>query len=518
MLQINRITKRFGHTLILDQVSLHMKTGEKAALVGANGSGKSTLFQIITGDLKPDSGSIIRSKGERLGYLPQNPAALKAENVGQALLGEHWLPVKNRRLQSKEEGRALATLSALGLPQLSLSQPVASLSGGELTRVHLSALLLAQPQVLLLDEPTNHLDIRALEWLEQEIKHYRGTILLISHDRVFLDRTIEAVFELDDISHKIEKHVGNYSSYAEQKKREQEKAYAVWKDQQAEIRRLTADWKTTAEQARWSENQTKDSKMRRYAKKVARKGLAKKKRLERYLESEERIEKPLERWRLRINFDENSHRSQRVLQTEDLSFHYPGRPLFQNLNLQILDGERIALIGPNGSGKSTLLKVLLGQLTPSGGSFQWGPSVKPGYLAQKQDDLPPDQNAVEILGAVKAAPLNEIHHFLHYFLLDETQVRLPASLLSFGQRARLMLARIVAQGANFLVLDEPVNHLDIPSREQFELALQAFSGGLLLVAHDRAFISRVCTQTWELQETEIRKGYAADLIPEHRPV
>lgn len=218
MLQINRITKRFGHTLILDQVSLHMKTGEKAALVGANGSGKSTLFQIITGDLKPDSGSIIRSKGERLGYLPQNPAALKAENVVQALLGEHWLPVKNRRLQSKEEGRALATLAALGLPQLSLSQPVASLSGGELTRVHLSALLLAQPQVLLLDEPTNHLDIRALEWLEQEIKHYRGTILLISHDRVFLDRTIEAVFELDDISHKIEKYVGDYSSYAEQKK------------------------------------------------------------------------------------------------------------------------------------------------------------------------------------------------------------------------------------------------------------------------------------------------------------
>ena len=509
MLQVNRISKRYGQERVLDQITFALNPGEHAALVGANGSGKSTLFRIIAGELEADGGSIILGRGKRLGYLAQNPAHSGLETVGQILLGPHWQPTDLPR--TKAEGLALATLGGLGLAQLRLDMPAQALSGGELTRAHLGALLLERPDILLLDEPTNHLDIRALEWLEGELAHYPGAVLLISHDRVFLDRVVTVIFELDELSHQLRKYPGNYSDYAEVKAREREKAYAAWKDQQAEIRRLTADWKNTAEQARWSENQTKDSKMRRYAKKVARKGLAKKQRLERYLASDERVEKPLDRWRLRVNFDETSHHSQSVLSAEDLGFAYPGRPLFANLDLQISDGERVALIGPNGSGKSTLLKLLVGELPLQTGSLRWGSSIRLGYMAQKQEDLPLEQNALELLAEIKPMPLNEAHHFLHYFLLDENQVRLPVSQLSYGQRARLMLARLVAQGANFLVLDEPVNHLDIPSREQFEMALQAFNGGLLLVAHDRAFISRVCDTTWNLEEGSLRKGYAADL-------
>lgn len=506
MLQVNRVSKRFGYNQVLRDVTFNLNEGDHVGLVGANGSGKTTLLQILTGQLQPDYGSVTTTSGSSVGYLPQDPIAIQAETVADAILltTNQAKPFPSQELSAREEAEAYKLLANLGLGYLALSTPLNTLSGGEGTRVQLAALLLQQPEILLLDEPTNHLDIPALEWLEESVNNYRGIVLLISHDRLFLDRTVSAVYELEAGRYGIRKFAGNYSNYATQIAKERQKAYEQWKDQETEIKRLRSDWVNTTEQARSTERNTKDSKTRRYAKKVAKKGLAKKKRLERYLESSERIEKPMDAWRVNINFAEPEHQSQQVLNVEDLTFGYNDTPLFENLVLDIRAGQRVALVGANGTGKSTLLRVLMGQLEASAGKYQWGKSVVIGYMPQKQEDLDPNLTSIEHIQAVKAISLSETYHFLHYFLLNEDHAVLPTSALSFGQRTRLLLARLVAQGANFLVLDEPVNHLDIPSREQFEKALEAFSGGLLLVAHDRAFIARTCDTLWELDSANIR--------------
>ncbi len=506
MLQINRVSKTFDHIQVLKDVTISLGDHEHAALVGSNGSGKTTLFEIIAGKLQPDSGSVVTGSNELIGYLPQNPIAISAETIGEVMLlaVNQINPYASASLSPRDEANALKLLANLGLGYLGLDAALATLSGGEGTRVQLASLLLQRPEILLLDEPTNHLDIPALEWLENFINTYPGIVLLISHDRLFLDRTVTTIYELDEEREGIRKFVGTYSEYTRQLALEKQKAYETWKDQEAEIRRLRAYWHRTAEQARVSERSTKDSSLRRYAKKVAKKGTAKKKRLERYLDSPERLEKPMDKWRININFAEAEHQSQQVLTAQGLSFGYGERLLFENLDLYIQAGQRIALVGANGSGKSTLLKVLIGQLQALSGTCRWGNSVVPGYMPQKQEDLDPDLTPIEQLQAVKGMNLSEVYHFLHYFLLDEDHANLPTSALSFGQRARLLLARLVAQGANFLVLDEPVNHLDIPSREQFEKALEAFNGGMLLVAHDRAFIARTCDTLWVLTSDGIR--------------
>lgn len=506
MLQLNRISKSFGPTKVLSNVTINLNDGDHVGLVGANGSGKSTLFEIIAGNLQADSGNVVTSSGNVIGYLPQNPQAIQATTVGDAMLQaiNHSKAFPSRELSTREEAQALKYLTHLGLDKLSLSTSLNAISGGEGTRLQLAALLLQRADILLLDEPTNHLDIAALEWLENFINSYKGIVLLISHDRLFLDRTVRAIYELDEDKHGVRKFPGNYSNYADLVAQERQKAYERWKDQEAEIKRLKGDWLRTAEQARVTERSTKDSTTRRYAKKVAKKGTAKKKRLQRYLESSDRIEKPMEKWSININFAEGEHQSQQLLSTQNLSYGYTEALLFEDLNLNISAGERVALIGANGSGKSTLLKVLMGQLSANSGRFQWGNSVVLGYMPQKQEALIPNLTPIEQIQAVKGLSLTESYHFLHYFLLDEDHAVLPTTSLSFGQRARLLLARLVAQGANFLVLDEPVNHLDIPSRERFEQALQAFSGGVLLVAHDRAFIARTCNTLWELKHGNIR--------------
>ena len=506
MLQVNRISKRFGYNQVLKDVTINLNDGEHVGLVGANGSGKTTLLEIIAGNLQPDSGSMITSSGDLIGYLPQNPIAIQAETIADSMLLalNQTNPYPSQEFSAREEADARKLLANLGLGYLSLAAPLRTLSGGEGTRIKLAALLLQRPEILLLDEPTNHLDIPALEWLEKFVIAYPGIVLLISHDRVFLDRTVETIYELDEGKEGIRKFPGNYSNYAKLVAQEKQKAYELWKDQEVEIKRLRGDWLATAEQARATEKSTKDSKARRYAKKVAKKGTAKKKRLERYLESSERIEKPMDTWRININFAEAEHQSQQLLIMEDLSFGYADTPLFKDLNLTITAGQRVALVGANGSGKSTLLKILMRQLPADSGTYRWGKSVVIGYMPQKQEDLDPHLTPIEQIQAVKGMDLSETYHFLHYFLIDEDHAVLPTSALSFGQRSRLLLARLVAQGANFLVLDEPVNHLDIPSREQFEKALDAFKGGMLLVAHDRAFIARTCNTLWKLKEGNVQ--------------
>ena len=542
MLQVSNLNKSYGVQTILKDISFNIQGNDRVGLVGANGCGKSTLLDILTGKLPADSGIVALEKGKILGYLPQRthlegdisiqshlengiPGLVEAQQMMEEAsdrlrTGDREALVVYGEAASQFEAlggyqfefKAQAILAGLGISYLGLDRPMNQLSGGEAMRVHLAGLLLAEPHILLLDEPTNHLDIEALEWLEGFLKAYQGAVLLVSHDRVFLDAIVNRILEIDVDTHTQREYAGNYSSFAKQKELALQKLVAAWQDQQAEIKRLRSDAQRTAEQARHSELATRDSTLRRYAKKVAKKAKAKEKRLERYLDSDQRVEKPEEKWRLRVNFDEGAHQSQLVMAARSLGHAYQSGWLFQDLDLNIQQGDRIALIGPNGCGKSTLLKCLLGEIQPNAGTVSIGNSTKIGYMPQQQETLPPEKTPIEIIQAIAPMNQSEVHHFLHYFLFEEEQARLPSSLLSFGQRARLLLAKLVASGSNCLVLDEPVNHLDIPSREQFERALEMFKGTVLVVAHDRAFIQHTADVIWKLKDGALSISYLKNIL------
>jgi len=546
MLQVNHLSKTYGDDVILSDVSFVINPAGRVGLVGPNGCGKTTLLRIIVGQEQPDRGTVSTSPaGVTVGYLAQalefEPEATvgdvmrqaveglrEAERLVETLAGQMVVAQGNELTHLMDEyARALAHLEAaggyrvsydidailagLGLETVNQDTPVATLSGGQKTRLGLARLLLAHPQLLLLDEPTNHLDLEALEWLEGFLARYAGTLLIVSHDRMLLDRAVTTILELDLLTHAVRQYAGNYSDYVEQELAEQVQRWQEYTDQQEEIARLHNAARHLRGVAKFKRGGKADSRDKFSKGFFANRGAGTVRRarhIERRVEhllTDERVEKPRPVWQMKLAFDETPASGKDVLVLEDLALGYDGRPLFSGVNLTLRLGERIALVGPNGSGKTTLLRGVVGQIVPLAGQIRLGTNVRVGYYSQEQEGLDDASNAFEEIRRV--APLGEtdVRGFLHYFLFSGDDVFVPVGSLSFGERARLALAKLVAAGCNFLLLDEPINHLDIPSRERFEQGLAAFEGTVLAAVHDRYFIERFATGLWSVEGGTIRR-------------
>ena len=539
MLQVSNIHKSFAGEVILDGVSFTINRGERAGLIGPNGCGKTTLLRIILGQEAPDRGSVRLGPGDvRVGYLAQAldyaPDATVGAVVKQAVAA---LGAAEQRVQSLAaamgqaagaeldailagydlaladferlggygiEARINAILDGLGLQLLDQTTPVHILSGGQKTRLGLARLLLTYPDLLLLDEPTNHLDMGALQWLEQFVRGYDGAVIIVSHDRAFLDNTVSTIMEIDQQAHRLTVYPGVYSDYVEAKEIAQARRLAAYREQQEFIQRMTATIADKESYARNIEHGTIDFATRKVAMGIARRMTVQRKRLERLLASEERLEKPSLTWQMKLDFGAPPESGREALVLENLAQRFGPHELCREVNLTLRAGARVALIGPNGSGKTTLARIIAGQLTPSVGRVRLGAGVRLGYFAQEQELLDLASTPLETVRSVAAMNETEVRSFLHYFLFAGDAVFTPVGMLSYGERARLALARLVAMGCNLLLLDEPINHLDIPSRSRFEQALTAFTGTVLAIVHDRYFIEQFATQIWSLEDDTVR--------------
>jgi ATP-binding cassette subfamily F protein 3 len=502
------IHKAFGSEVVLDQLNLQLHEGEKVGMVGANGSGKTTILKLITGQIRPDMGKVIKQKGLRIGYLPQEASFSGARTVLEEMHAgvEHLLKLQEAiheashdmesligpELQAKMrqydrlnhefelaggyeyETRIQMTLAALDFaPELHHVKTTA-LSGGQLSRLGLAQVLMLETDLLLLDEPTNHLDLQATEWLERFIANYRGAAVVISHDRYLLDRVACKIIEVEN--RRAEVWAGNYSNYA------QSKAIIRLQEQREYVRRVEMVERTRDFIAR-----NKDQEgMRGTAK-------GRKTRLNRLLkENPDFLDKPLEQKTINFSFGKTDKASDLVLRCESLDKSFDGLTLFRNLTFDVLNGERLGITGPNGAGKTTLLEMALGRMEPSAGSIRVGASLRLGYLDQHGDVLDPNRTVLEEAGSANPELVPEqVRHRLGAFLFSGDDAYKLCGDLSGGQRSRLMLCKLVISGPDVLILDEPTNHLDIASREMLEAALDDYTGTIIAVSHDRYFLDRV---------------------------
>jgi len=443
-LRLTGLTKSFGGQEVLKNISFTLNKGEKVGLLGKNGCGKSTLFKIITGNEEPDSGSVIISpKDLKIGYLPQASSNDSKDN----------------------------------------------LSSGQKTKKLLEEILRGQPEVLLLDEPTNHLDFSGLVWLEETLLNYAGSILVVSHDRKFLDNIVDKIIELE--KGKIEIYGGNYTFYRQQKKIMTEAQERKYGEQQKRITKLEEIVLTIKNKTRQLEKRTsgKDHYARRKAAKAAKSALSIEKRIAKEI-AEAKIPKPDPVWELKALFAPKQESSQTVVQVRGVSKSFGEKKVLHDVSFLIQNKERIALIGNNGSGKTTLIKLILGQLSPDAGNISLGNRVQIGYLSQEHQELVGEGIVLdELIG--QSVDKTEAYKLLRRFLLPPEKINQPVRFLSSGEKAKLLLAKIMASGANFIILDEPTNHLDIPSREAVEEALSSYPGTLLVVSHDRYFLEKI---------------------------
>jgi ATP-binding cassette, subfamily F, member 3 len=534
MLQVHELSKAYGAASVLAAVSFTLHDGEHVALIGPNGAGKSTLLRIISGREQADCGVVTLAPGATLGYMAQAldappgvtlgdlvaaaqgayvaagaelVAASEALAEADAAALEAALVRYEQALAHFEalggygrEQRAAAVLSGLGLGAIPAERPLSTLSGGQQTRLAMATLLLREPTMLLLDEPTNHLDLAALEWLEEFVRSYPRAVLIVSHDRTFIDRTAARVLYLDPVTGGLRSYTGGYSAFADAREREREQQQAAWQDQQAYIARTRADiarmkGDAAGLEATRTPHGDHDKKWitggaQKVGAKHARQAKARERKLERYLEADERVERPRQRWGLKLDFGPPPPGGRAVLSIAGLRFAYPGGPeLFDGFDLELQYGERLALLGPNGSGKSTLLRLIAGELVPQGGCLRVGANVRLDLLGQQHELLEPTRSVLDHVLLARPMEQSAARSLLHQFLFSGDSVFLPAGACSLGERARLQLAVLILQGCNLLLLDEPLNHLDIAAREQFAQALEAFAGTVVVVSHDRAFVA-----------------------------
>ena len=518
-IQVNNLVKSFevGKN-VLDGLTFQVDQGERVGLLGRNGAGKTTLFKILTGELDYDEGTVVVGQGRRVGLIsqiPVYPAGYTVEDVLRSAfarlesLAEEMRALEARMAAGESDPAILkryGTLSerfeafggydtdvavnkianGLSIPDAQRQQLFDSLSGGEKTRVNLGRLILEDTDILLLDEPTNHLDLHATEWLEEYIRGFHGTVVTISHDRYFLDRTVTRVIEIQD--GKAEFYSGNYSFYAVEKERRYQERMKQYEKEQAKIQQL----EKAAEQLRVWAFMGMD--------KTYRRAISMEKRIERMRTTS----KPTKARKMDARFSSAEFHGDEVLGIRNVSKSYGDKHLFEGISLKVEGGERIALIGDNGTGKSTLIKMIVGELYPDDGRIKTGPQVKEAYLPQIVRFDHPDWNLVEnMMAAKRGLSAQSARNRLAAYDFRGEDVFKPVSVLSGGEQSRLRLCMLMDDEINFLILDEPTNHLDIDSREWIEEAVEAYDGTLLFVSHDRYFINRFATRIWELADGTI---------------
>ncbi|PJF36512.1 MAG: ABC transporter ATP-binding protein [Candidatus Thermofonsia Clade 1 bacterium] len=548
------LSKAFGAKDIFSGISLEIPHGAKIALVGPNGAGKTTLIRILVGQDEPSSGTINRMRGLRIGYLPQRPELLSAQTLWEEMLSafealrrrEAALLQMAQQISERPddaellerygaaqhaferdggytyETRIKQVLQGLGFEADTYHKPLSLLSGGQRTRALLAKLLLQQPELLVLDEPTNHLDVQAIEWLEGYLSAWRGALLLVSHDRYFMDRVVNTIWELD--CGRLESYSGNYSAYLAQRQARWDYHLKLF---ESERERLLADLDFIKRNiARESTNARAIGKLRLLSRELAaieQLGLIAYKnarswsetgvggvRLYTVAEAEAAIKalKPSSvrprQVRMRLNLQSGARSGDKVLMTHNLVVGYAAQaPLLRVPDLTLYRGEVAAIIGPNGVGKSTLLKTLLGALPPLAGERKLGAQVKIGYFAQAHESLSEERTLLDEILSVRELPISQARDHLANFLFTGDDVFRTVSTLSGGERGRLALAKLALSGANLLLLDEPTNHLDIPAQEVLQDILAQFEGTILLVSHDRYLINALATQIWSARPGQL---------------
>lgn len=522
VLSCNNLNKSFGIDSILENVNFTVNEYDKIGIIGVNGTGKTTLFKIISGIYGYDSGDIYTSKDCEIGYLEQNTNFHSENTILEEVLEvfkdviemekylrdlEHKISEESSNTNSTTleklmneysnkleafsdmngygyKSEAKGVLKGLGFSDEDMDKPISILSGGEKTRVLLGKLLLKKPTLLLLDEPTNHLDSEAIEWLEVFLKQYKGTVILISHDRYFLDQVVNRIFEIHN--KKLKTYNGNYSDFIKASAIEKELELKKFEDQQKDIKK-------------------QEESIERLKAFGREKHLKRARSKEKALAKVDVLDKPeAYRKKAKIEFNPSVTSGNDVLQLRDISMGYGERILFKDLNLDIYRGEKVALIGANGIGKSTLFKIIMNEVTPLSGDIKFGTNVNVSYFHQEQKTLNLDNTIIdEIWEDNKQLTQTSLRTMLGAFLFEGEEVFKKISTLSGGERARVAILKLILSNANLLLLDEPTNHLDIDSKEVLEEALSSYTGTIFTISHDRYFLNTVVDKVLVLDENGI---------------
>ncbi len=510
----------FGEGNLFEKINLDINSGDRIGLIGPNGCGKTTLLKIIIGEEKPVSGKILYSKSSiQTGYLKQEitsgykgtlldyvleiypeiqkvysdlkRAELNISNeetaTQYALLQEKFSSLRGGEIKAEVE----KTLSGLGFSKEEMVLDFNKLSSGQKTKANLAKILLSQPDFMILDEPTNHLDLSSLEWLEEYLLNFRGTLLIVSHDRTFLDKTVEKIWDLRRGS--LNEYKGNYSFYFEQKEKEIQRQWEEYEDKRKKVKKLKQEaqrrkvWAKRKEKQRIGGGRAKGH-ITAVAAKLARRAKAAEKRAEQI----EKVEKPFEEKKVSLDFPDFDLSGNLVLSAADLSKSYDKKKLFEDLSFSILKGKNLAVTGPNGCGKTTLLKIILGEIEPDKGEIILGHKIKIGYFDQERKNLEEEKT---ILEEATSSDITDnpvwIRTVLGALMLRKDSVFKRIKDLSEGEKGRVIIAKLLLSGANFLILDEPTNNLDIDAREALENALKDYPGSILFVTHDRYLIKKL---------------------------